>query len=323
MKKPLFTIGFIGLGQRGRSYIDACTILERSGDVKMIGICDVIPNNLYPRLPFFADYREMLAVQKPDILFIAVPNNAQTQITYDALKRNAFVIKHAPLATSFIDGEELVAFSQQKRTTIITTHIDENPLLTKEIEKFLPNIGQPIDFSYTFTRNVETPSWFWHHDAGGGVWLNFGWHVISTIHQLLGKIIDIELQWNIGGKRNWHYDVDHSAYAQVALENGVKGKIFISCIYSPEENFKITGTKGTLIFDESKIHLINREGVQRFSFHVLEDLNQQNRRVLQVKSFIDQLCQRNYSMDKDLAVLEVLQRGIDSARSSEKGKYHE
>lgn len=312
--KTISTIGLIGLGNQGKKHLDSILNLQDKKLVKLVGLCDTSINEFSGsiKVPFYFDYKELYSKAKPEIVLIATPNYLHKQMSLDALNKNIHIIKEKPFAINYLEAYEILKASQVTGKLIATTQQRFFSPLFLKAKTIIPSLGRVVSFSYRFTLNDTVKSWRWDLEkAGGGSWLNMGWHAVSVIQWLIGNIETIELAWKVNGKREWDYKTDHSSFARVIVENSIVGSMFLSCAYpKKEEALKIVFSNGILYLSRDSLRILRKgKRQENYYFNLAEHYIYTD----QLKGLLKEIQNNNYDQMKDLRTMATIQAGIDSA----------
>ncbi|MEK7518123.1 MAG: Gfo/Idh/MocA family oxidoreductase [Patescibacteria group bacterium] len=311
------TIGLIGLGNQGKKHLDSILNLQGKKLLKLVGVCDtsIKESSSFMKVPFYLDYKDLYSNAKPEIIVIATPNYLHKQISLDALNENIHVIKEKPLATNYLDACDVLKVSHATGRLIATTQQRFFSPLFLKAKTIIPSLGKIISFAYRFTLNDTAKSWRWDlRKAGGGSWLNMGWHAVSVIQWLIGDIETIELAWKVNGRREWDYKTDHSSFAKVIVANNIIGSIFLSCIYpKKEEALKIGLSDGILYLSRDCLRVLKKGGTQKNYYSTLEEHHIYTD---QLKELLKEIQNNNYDQIRDLRIMATMQAGINSAYSN-------
>lgn len=109
-------IACIGLGAMGEKHL---RVYHALADAQVVAISD-LSHDLAARLsakfgeiPYYTDYREMLAKEKPDAVAIAVPDAAHVEPVKACLAAGAHVLVEKPLATTLADADDMIRFAEE------------------------------------------------------------------------------------------------------------------------------------------------------------------------------------------------------------------
>lgn len=115
----MFRTCIIGVGFIGAAHIEA---LRRLGNVEIVAISD-IPNAQAKADAFFIpkgydDFREMLDVEKPDVVHICTPNASHYEMAMCAMERGISVVCEKPLTKTLAEAKKLADYA--KKHNIVT-----------------------------------------------------------------------------------------------------------------------------------------------------------------------------------------------------------
>lgn len=262
--KPL-RLALIGLGSQGRKHLLAAQALEKGGLVTVVASCDPQIKNEVEGVPrHYQSYKKMFLKEKIDAVVIATPNIFHLEIVTAALAKGCLAIKEKPLAMNIREARQIAQMMEKSKGAVIVCQQRFYKQCWLELQSVLPLMGKPVSFSYQFVVNDQNESWYWDAKiAGGGVWLNMGWHALQVLQWLWGDFAQIEVTSNSGGARPWQYDTDHTAFARVAMCNGLMGSVLVSCVHFAREILRIETERGLVLLENEKLWLY-REGEWEF-----------------------------------------------------------
>ena len=167
-------IALIGTGWYGKSDLFR---LMQVAPADIVGLCDVdkhqlehaadmvnerAPGKKRPQL--YADYRNLLNEQKPDIVLIGTPDHWHALQTIAALKAGAHVYVQKPISTDVLEGEAMLAAARKYNKVVqVGTQRRSTPHLIdakKNIVEagLLGKISHVEIFCYYHMRNSSTPA---------------------------------------------------------------------------------------------------------------------------------------------------------------------
>lgn len=305
-------VAIIGIGHQGEKHLNAALELQKTGLLKIVGVCNTIRLQATYSVPTFNSYLDLFDKAKPEIIIISVPNNLHDEISTEAMRRGIHVIKEKPLSTTYTSALQLINQSFQTNTYLFTTQQRYYSDLYMKSKSYISKLGIPASFNYVFTLNDIKNSWRWNLAmAGGGTWLNMGWHAIAMIQWLLGEVSSIEMSWKISGKRSWFYNTDHTAFAKVILKNGTVGTIFVSCAHPvKQELLKVKYPNQILYLSRNNLRLFKNNRLKEvFS----EEYSEDKLYFKQLQSIISDIDSKRYNPLFDLYIMKTIQMGIFSA----------
>ena len=188
----------IGCGRISPEHIRAA----RHNNLEIAGLCDTDPGSLAENLgdaglegvPFYADYREMLAQVKPQLVAIATPSGLHAQMALDCLEAGAHVIIEKPLAMSLADARAIRELAQRKGLTVCNN-------LQNRFNPAVQALREALEagrFGRLFSASMQLR---WFRDEGyyssaawrgtraldGGCMMNQGIHGIDLLNWMLGS----------------------------------------------------------------------------------------------------------------------------------------
>ena len=126
-----YKTALIGSGWWG---MNICTYAMASGETKIVGMCDVDRNQLDPAVERvqgfsgdqprkYADYRELLEKEKPEIVIVATPDHWHALAAIAAVKAGAHVYVEKPISHTVNEGIAMVkAAREADRVVQVGTH---------------------------------------------------------------------------------------------------------------------------------------------------------------------------------------------------------
>jgi len=121
----MLTAALIGCGRISCKHIEA--FASNRGRVRLVAVCDTVLERArekrleYGRLlpgaevSVYADYREMLAAQRPDIVTIATESGYHPPIASHCLESGCHVITEKPMALSTFEADAMIAAARANR----------------------------------------------------------------------------------------------------------------------------------------------------------------------------------------------------------------
>lgn len=210
-------------------------------------------------VPFYEDYRRMLADIQPDVTVITTPHYLHPQMTIDALHAGSHVLCEKPMATQVVDADRMVAaaketgkllainFQQRLRPEVLAAKklIQEGRL--GELQRVSLVVPWPRSYRYYAMASWRATWW----GEGGGVLLNQGPHDLDLVCHLAGMPRRV-ISWN---RTNFHkIEVEDTISAMLEWDNGATGYLHISTAESgPKSNLELVGTKGSLQIGEGDL----------------------------------------------------------------------
>lgn len=260
-------IAIAGLGKQGMIHLDALLRLKDENKIKIVAVCDKNKDFLQAlskkeKVESFFNHKEMISKcgDKIDLLILALPNNIYSELIFDSNDKKFSILKEKPFATS-VNEAIVYRYIQQKRN--IKIHTAQQRFFSKSYiyaKKCINDglLGKLLFFDYQYSLNDKKESWYWDQEAGGGCWLNVGWHMIFVISWFFGKPDVVNVNKIKTQRRSWEYETDDTVMFSCGYKNGFVGKGFVSVTdIAKEKRIKIAGDKGYLIIINNRVSLYN------------------------------------------------------------------
>ncbi len=130
----MITTAVIGIGKMGSYHAQ---IYQKMSDVRLVGLSDINPDTAKVASERFGgkvylDYHEMLEVEQPQAVSVAVPASLHEEIAIAALKSKAHVIVEKPIALTPESGKRIVECARQQQRKLMVGHIERfNPAIQR------------------------------------------------------------------------------------------------------------------------------------------------------------------------------------------------
>lgn len=267
--KPKMVI--IGLGSQGIKHARAAVELHKASKIELTATCDPESTGLLG-IQHFGSIDSLFQSVDFDTAIVAVPNYLHFSVCKQLLICGITVLKEKPFACSLDEADQILALVDPGQLHIMQQRFYKKSW--QDFELALPLVGEVTSFWYQFSLLDSQLSWYWDLEkAGGGVWLNMGWHVLTMIRSFLGDIDQISLTCNRGGMQPWLYQTEHTAFGSISLQSGVQGRVLVSSVHDPVEVFRITGSLATLELKNDQVFIYQGDGKELVSLEQSKSTN--------------------------------------------------
>jgi predicted dehydrogenase len=189
---------------------------------------------------YYADWREMLERERPDVVSVCLPNVFHAEVALAALESGAHVLCEKPLATSLDEARSMFAAAKRAgRLLMVAQNLRFRPVNERIKERVdAGEFGRIYHAEACYVRRLGIPTWgsfTQRRSSAGGALLDIGVHVIDCALWLMGSPRPVEVSAQVeslfgnraevaAARRNaWDaaaFDVDDFASAFVRLDNG-------------------------------------------------------------------------------------------------------
>lgn len=249
----MLRVGIIGAGNIIPQHLKA---IQNHPQTQLCAVADIVLERAQASVrPYganaYADYKEMLAQEKPDAVIINLPHWLHEECAVACARHKAAVLLEKPMSVSYASCERINRVFDEEGVYLQIGHVQRYAADNRAARELIASgvLGELVMISQLRATNYfvpERPRWFLNKaTAGGGIWINYGAHALDKLCFLTGSNIE-----NITGHCTYHgegADVDGSAQIYVKMQSGVTGTITL-CGYSvvPVDETMIYLTKGSL-----------------------------------------------------------------------------
>lgn len=260
----------IGCGRISPNHIAAAV----ANKLEIVGLCDINIENvkdkivklkLDPNIHQYTDYREMLSVEKPELVAIATESGKHAEIAIDAINAGCNIIIEKPIALSLADADRIIACAKEKGVKVCANHQNR---FNKSIQKIREAVeeGRFGKMFYgtahiRWNRGYEYYSrakWRGTWEQDGGALMNQCIHNIDLLRWMMGD--EVDMVYGMTDRLNHDYiDAEDIGIALVKFKNGSYGIIEGTTDIYPknlEETLYLFGEKGTVKAGGQSVNII-------------------------------------------------------------------
>ncbi len=267
MEKVRF--GIVGCGNMGTGHAKNF----REGKIEngvLVAVCDINPKKLTPfkerfgdKLQYFDNAEDMFKSGLCDCVMICTPHYSHTDLAISALDHDLNCIVEKPAGVYTLQVKEMIARAEKSDKILgIMFNQRTNPAFKAMRQMILDGkIGEIKRTNWIITDWYRTQYYYdtgaWRATwagEGGGVLYNQAPHQLDLFQWIIGMSPSKVHAFCHYGK--WHdIEVEDDVTCYVEYPNGATG-VFITCTAdAPGTNrFEVTGTLGTLIFENNKLY---------------------------------------------------------------------
>jgi predicted dehydrogenase len=247
-----YRVGIIATGGIARAHATGWSQTEA---VEIAALADTNPEALaqfgddyhVPTAHRYADYREMLDQERPDIVSVCSWHGQHSEMTVAAAARKPKVILcEKPMATSLGEADAMITACRRNGVKLAIGHMRRFYRGWEEARRLVAEGA------------IGTPQKVWSlvHDG----LLNWGTHTIDGLRYVLG---DPETEWVMGAieRKTDRYErglrIEDAGLGLVSLKGGILVSLLDDLTEYGSINFQITGSEGILDVDEDSVKLFN------------------------------------------------------------------
>ena len=227
---PPLSVALIGAGAIGRLHADRCL---RHDHVRLAGIADPSATArafaIDLGVPWYADYREMLAGIDADAAIVATPNATHLPVGLACIERRLPLLLEKPIAATLDDGRALCAEAEAAGVPLLVAHHRRhNPIQRRAHEMIAQGaLGRPVCANAMATW-LKPDAYFdlaWRREPGGGPVLINLIHDIDQLRFMLGEVAEVHAMASNAVRG---FSVEDSAAVVLRFANGALGTLLVS-----------------------------------------------------------------------------------------------
>lgn len=234
----------------------------------------------FPYINIYKDYKEMLSVEKPDIVSICTPNKFHRQMTIDSMAAGAHVHCEKPIAMSEAEADDMIkasaAYGKKLMIGLNNRFTNESFFVRDYINK--DNLGEIYYARCGWRRRRGIPGmggWFTQKElSGGGPLIDLGVHMIDLAMYMMDspeptsvsaatyrKFTDCKTRNMVSeSPAEGIFDVEDLAVGFVRLDTGASLSFEISFALNTEKEewfYELFGTKGGVRYKNGQLEIFS------------------------------------------------------------------
>jgi len=276
-------IGLIGTGFMGRAHAlafhNAKAVFNLPLNLTLAALADADPQRArqcaqsWGFATAHSDWQQLIDDPKVNLIAITTPNHLHFPMAMAALAAGKPVYCEKPLAVSLEQAEQM---QQAAKAAGVVTRVgynyQHNPIIQLARDMIqCGELGQIISFQGEFSEDFmadPTSPWSWRCEAAhaGGALADLGSHLLAMARYLLGDVeavcadsqtVHSQRPASASNAEQRAIAVDDQVHALLRFTNGARGTVSSSWLkhgYKNHLSFEISGTLGTLAFDQERLN---------------------------------------------------------------------
>jgi phthalate 4,5-cis-dihydrodiol dehydrogenase len=249
-------VGIIGAGTVGETHASAIAQLP---DVRLAAACRTDSERLAAfcrryDCAGYTDYRRMLEDPAVDIVVIATPHHAHTDIALRAAEARKAVLLEKPMAPSLPECDAILEAVEKAGVPLMVGFVSHFARAYSRAKSLIAvgEVGEVVAGSSIMAKTWMGPNRrSWHLDGkrGGGMWLTAGIHCLDRLTWLMNSRV---ARVSASLSTRFHdQSADDCGAVLLRFENGTVGTL-VSVGYrtgAPEDSTRLFGTEGEVCVD--------------------------------------------------------------------------
>jgi len=260
----------IGCGRISPNHVSAAL----NNNLKIVGLCDLeiakankllTDYNLCDFTKVYNDYKNMIEVEKPNLIAIATESGNHAAIAKYCIQKGIHIIIEKPIALSLKDADEIISLANQFKVNVSACHQNR---FNKSIQKIRDSIEKKrfgklfhgtahIRWNREQDYYTQAP-WRGTWEQDGGALMNQCIHNIDLLRWMMGDEID-EVFAYTNNLNHPYIETEDLGVALVKFKNGSYGVIEGTTNIFPknlEETLYLFGEKGTVKAGGKSVNII-------------------------------------------------------------------
>ena len=290
-------IGLIGTGFMGRAHAlafnNARAVFELPVHLKLAALADADTERAqrcardWGFAQAHGDWQALINDPNVDVVAITTPNHLHYPMAMAAIAAGKAVYCEKPLAVTLEQADAMRrAASAAGVVTRVGYNYQHNPMIALARQMIARgDLGEIISFQGEFSEDFmadPTSPWSWRCEVehAGGALADLGSHLLSMARYLVGDVTSVCADTQTvhalrpavkDSSEHKAIAVDDQVHALLRFANGARGTVSSSWLkhgYKNHLSFEISGTKGTLAFDQERLNelqlcRVGQDGFQR------------------------------------------------------------
>jgi predicted dehydrogenase len=205
-----------------------------------------------PEVVAYSGYDELIASDRIDAVYIALPNSMHADYTIRALKAGKHVMVEKPLATSLAESEAMVAAARDSDAFLMTAYrLHNEPGTHGMIETVRSGqIGEPVFFTSTFGFQSQLGNHRLLANHWGGALPDVGVYCLNAArHVFAAEPIAVQAMASRPSTDPRFAEIDASLAVTLRFPGDRLAQFFCSFGSGTSESIRVVGSSGELILD--------------------------------------------------------------------------
>jgi predicted dehydrogenase len=205
-----------------------------------------------PEVLDYSDYDTLIASDRIDAVYIALPNSMHADYTIRALRAGKHVMVEKPLATTLAEGEAMVAAARDRGKFLMTAYrLHNEPGTHAMIEAIRSGrIGEPVYFASTFGFQSQLGNHRLQANHWGGALPDVGVYCLNAArHVFSAEPIAVQAMVSRPSADPRFVEIDASLAVTLKFPGERLAQFFCSFGSGTSESIRVVGSTGELILD--------------------------------------------------------------------------
>lgn len=261
-------LGLIGGGWISSKHIEGSKYISNG---KLTALCDVDPSRKILAdelgIPFFTDYKELLAQADIDGVIDATPNPMHAVVGSECAKRGIHVLTEKPVTSTLKEGKELVETVKQSGIHLLVGHHRRHFPLVKRAREIVRSgkLGQLIGISILWALMKGDDYYIpeWRSLPGGGPVMCNMIHEIDNLRFICGDVTELTAKTKRLARKG---QVEDTISMSFEMDSGALGAAVVSDTAPSPWSYELASGENPEFFQthQNCYHYLGSEGSLSF-----------------------------------------------------------
>jgi myo-inositol 2-dehydrogenase/D-chiro-inositol 1-dehydrogenase len=223
-------VGIVGAGWIATQHV---ATLGRIDGVEVVAVCDLDEGRareIAGRAATYTDWKQLLAREAPDALFVCVPPLAHREVAIAALDKGIHVYLEKPIARGLADARAIVDAAARSTAVCAVGYQWRGVEVLDDLRQALEGQEIGLQIGLAFGPTKSRP-WFLDRSQGGGNLLERASHAIDLERAIGGEVTSVKAAASrvlLAQSRGERGDIDDAAALVLHFAQGGLGAIQIA-----------------------------------------------------------------------------------------------
>lgn len=201
---------------------------------------------------WYADWRELLADDEIDAVYIATPVHLHAEQTIAAANAGKHVLCEKPMGLNVEECDRMIAACAENNVKLSIAYYRHFYPVIARVKEIIASgeigkitLAQINAFEWNDMKPDDPRYWFFTREkSGGGPMMDFGCHRIEVLTNIFGAIVDVKA---FTDNLVFDREVEDTSAAFFKFENGVRATLTVThAAFEGQDTLDIFGSQGSL-----------------------------------------------------------------------------
>ncbi len=228
---------------------------------------------------WYADWRELLADDEIDAVYIATPVHLHAEQTIAAAEAGKHILCEKPMAMNVAECDRMIAACAANNVRLSIAYYRHFYPVVARVKEILASgeIGKPVlaqinAFEFNDMKSADPRYWFFTKEkSGGGPMMDFGCHRIEVLTNIFGAIVDVQA---FTDNLLFNRVVEDTSAAFFKFASGMRATLTVThAAHESQDTLDIFGSEGSLHItklNQGDLRIVTKSG-ERQELHSPHD----------------------------------------------------